>query len=367
MLFTHVVGARPNFMKAAPVIAKLGERRDVAQMLVHTGQHYDSSMSQVFFSDLGLPTPDVNLGVGSASHAKQTALVMIRFEEVLQDRRPDWVIVYGDVNSTLAAALVASKLHIPVAHVEAGLRSFDRTMPEELNRILTDQLADLLFTPSVDGNENLAREGIPSSRIHFVGNVMIDTLVRLLPTAMAAWPKLKEELALWTRYGLLTVHRPSNVDEPQTLRSLIEVLQKIGADIPLIFPVHPRTRQRIMSLDLVTPISGIQFIEPLGYVDFLALQGNAEFVITDSGGMQEETTYLGVPCITLRDNTERPVTVAIGSNKLVGNNAERLVHEAQLILDGAATKGGIPPLWDGQAAGRIADQMTKVVGQCGAA
>ncbi len=356
MRIVHVVGARPNFMKAAPVMAAIGELEGVEQLLVHTGQHYDANMSRIFFKELGLPKPDVNLEVGSASHAVQTAGVMIGFEGVLLDRRPDWVVVYGDVNSTVAAALVATKLHISVAHVEAGLRSFDRAMPEELNRLVTDQLADLLFTPSVDGNENLAREGVPSHRIHLVGNVMIDTLIRLLPQAEARWPALQAERRL-DDYALVTLHRPSNVDDPATLREVIVTLREISQQIPIIFPIHPRTRKRIADLDFPNSqpaIQNLRFHPPLGYLDFLALQAHARVVITDSGGIQEETTYLQVPCLTMRENTERPVTVTQGTNLLIGQDTARLRRELQSILCGDAKRGTIPPLWDGQAARRIA-------------
>lgn len=362
MLVTHVVGARPNFMKAAPVIAALDRLEGVAQQLVHTGQHYDANMSRIFFEELGLPKPDVNLEVGSASHAVQTAEVMVRFEEVLSARRPDWVVVYGDVNSTVAATLVAVKLQIPVAHVEAGLRSFDRTMPEEINRVVTDGIADLLFTPSVDGNENLAREGVASGKIRFVGNVMIDTLVRLLPSAEAVWPEISRRLSIPAQYGLLTLHRPSNVDEPAALRSILTVLNDVSARVPLVFPMHPRTRQRITSLGLDALTNRIVIVEPLGYIEFLALQRHAALVVTDSGGIQEETTYLGVPCITVRENTERPVTVAHGTNVLVGQDLDRLRTSVARALDGQSGKATVPPLWDGHAGERIAAILRELAG-----
>ena len=315
--------------------------------------------SQIFFSQLGLPEPDVNLGVGSASHAVQTAEIMVRIEQMLLEQRPDMVLVYGDVNSTVAAALVCAKLLIPVGHVEAGLRSFDRTMPEEINRLLTDQISDLLFTPSQDGSDNLHVEGIPSHKIHLVGNVMIDTLIRLLPEAEAGWEQLPLNLGI-ERFGLVTLHRPSNVDDPTVLAGILETLCEIGRDLPLLFPVHPRTRQRMTDHELVPPASRVKLVDPLGYLDFLALQRHASLVITDSGGIQEETTFMGVPCLTVRENTERPVTVTLGTNVLVGQDMELLKAEACRILDGEVKKGQIPPLWDGRAGSRIAGIVTAV-------
>jgi UDP-N-acetylglucosamine 2-epimerase (non-hydrolysing) len=352
MHVVHVVGARPNFMKAAPVIAALEHYTNIRQTLVHTGQHYDQNMSQVFFNELGLPEPTINLEVGSGSHAAQTAHMMIRLEKVFLEHNPDLILVYGDVNSTIAAALVSAKLLIPVGHVEAGLRSFDRTMPEEINRILTDQISQMLFTPSLDANENLLREGIAAKKIHLMGNVMIDTLVRLLPLAKARWNI--EPLRHWyeKQYILVTLHRPSNVDDPVMLRSLIETLTIISEQLPIIFPVHPRTRQRIVHIPISS--SDIHFIDPLGYLDFLALQQRAVLVITDSGGVQEETTFLGIPCLTVRDNTERPITVTMGTNTLVGADMNRLLEETCRILSSEIKKGQIPPLWDGQASERIA-------------
>jgi UDP-N-acetylglucosamine 2-epimerase (non-hydrolysing) len=359
----HVVGARPNFMKAAPVIAVLGKRDGVSQMLVHTGQHYDANMSRIFFQELGLPQPDVNLGVGSDSHAKQTAQILMRFEEVVLAQCPDLVLVYGDVNSTVAAALVCAKLHVPVGHVEAGLRSFDRTMPEEINRLLTDQIADLLFTPSDDGDENLLREGVAPEKIHQVGNVMIDTLVRLLPEALAGWDSLCARFDL-KRYGLVTLHRPSNVDDPALLASIMEALGEISRDLPLLFPIHPRTRQRLERSRSPVHGSQLHLVDPIGYLDFVALQRRSTLVITDSGGIQEETTYLGVPCLTMRENTERPVTVTMGTNILVGQDMERLQAEVGQILAGNGKQGQIPPLWDGHAAERIAGVIEGQVESC---
>ena len=359
----HVVGARPNFMKAAPVLRALGRHAAFRQTLVHTGQHYDANMSDIFFRELELPEPDVNLGVGSGSHSKQMAEVMVRFEEVVLQRKPDLVLVYGDVNSTAAAALVCAKLLTPIGHVEAGLRSFDRTMPEEINRLVTDQLADLLFTPSEDGNANLVREGVESHKIHLVGNVMIDTLVRLLPRALERWLSLSSKLGLASKeqeshgYILVTLHRPSNVDQPEPLRKLMQTFHDIAKEIPVVFPVHPRTRQRLAQLELGPANDRLKLIDPLGYLDFLALQSHATLVVTDSGGVQEETTYMRVPCLTLRANTERPVTVTAGSNLLVGQNTERLRHEVTRILAGSGQRSEIPPLWDGHASDRIAEVL----------
>lgn len=357
MKILHVVGARPNFMKAAPVMDALSKRGGVTQVLVHTGQHYDLNMSEVFFRQLGMPEPDFNLGVGSESHAVQTAQIMMRFEEVVLSERPDLVLVYGDVNSTVAAALVCTKLGIRLGHVEAGLRSFDRTMPEEINRLLTDQIADMLFTPSVDGNENLAREGVSSEKIHFVGNVMIDTLIRLLPEAKGS--KLKAEGLENKSYALVTLHRPSNVDEREMLIKIMKTLEEISEDLPVIFPIHPRTRRRLSDLKLKTDNLNLRLIQPVGYLEFLALQKSATVVITDSGGIQEETTFLGVPCLTVRENTERPVTVEAGTNVLVGQDMKRLKREVYKILDGKAKKGSVPPLWDGKASERIAEVVLR--------
>ena len=349
----HVVGARPNFMKAAPVMAALS-KEGASQTLVHTGQHYDHLMSDVFFEQLGMPQPDVNLAVGSGSHAVQTAEVMLRLEPVLLDRAPDLVMVYGDVNSTVAATMVCAKLPLPVAHVEAGLRSFDRTMPEELNRLVTDQLANLLFTPSPDGDENLAREGVPAEKICRVGNVMIDSLTKILPEAR----RLATTSTMPKRFALVTLHRPSNVDNPQLLRRLMDALCRLSDDIAVIFPVHPRTRQRIQDSGIKLP-STLWLTEPMGYLEFLALQTNATLVVTDSGGIQEETTFLGIPCITVRCNTERPVTVTVGTNTLVGQDMSALLCEAKRILDGRGKPGSVPELWDGKAAERIAKNVVE--------
>lgn len=361
MHILHVVGARPNFMKAAPVLRALGSPGSVRQTLIHTGQHYDFNMSDVFFQQLVMPVPDVNLGVGPGSHAQQTAEIMSRLEPVVLERKPDLVLVYGDVNSTVAAALVCAKLLIPVGHVEAGLRSFDRTMPEEVNRLLTDQIADLLFTPSVDADKNLQQEGIASEKINLIGNVMIDTLVALLPEALARWngKDLTSVPSHYLKhYGLVTLHRPSNVDASGILLSIVKTLSEISRDLPLIFPIHPRTRQRLEASDLATLDSQLHFVDPLSYLEFLALQYHATLVITDSGGIQEETTYLRVPCLTVRQNTERPVTVTLGTNVLVGQDMDRLRTEVGRILSGDRKQGEIPPFWDGHAAQRIAKVIT---------
>jgi len=350
MHILHVVGARPNFMKAAPVVRALGQWPDCRQTLVHTGQHYDKNLSDVFFSQLSMPEPDVNLEVGSGSHAAQTAEVMKRFEPVVLERKPDVVLVYGDVNSTVAAALVCSKLLIRVAHVEAGLRSFDRTMPEEINRIVTDRLADMLFTPSEDGDINLQHEGVPAEKIFRVGNVMIDSLVRLLPVATQSPAN-----GLPERYALVTLHRPSNVDDGASLRGILKSLLEVNEQLKVVFPVHPRTRQRIEQFGI--NIEKLHLLEPLPYIEFLSLQRRAAVVITDSGGIQEETTYLGVPCLTLRANTERPVTVSMGTNVLVGQDLGLLNSELARVLEGKAKKGSIPPLWDGHAGQRIAEAL----------
>lgn len=362
MHILHVVGARPNFMKAAPLLRALSAHAAICQTLVHTGQHYDSAMSEVFFQQLEMPQPDCNLGIGSGSHAQQTAAVMTAIEPVLLERKPDLVLVYGDVNSTLAAALVCSKLGVRVGHVEAGLRSRDRTMPEEINRLLTDQLADMLFTPSADANENLSREGIDEAKIHLVGNVMIDTLVRLLPQAEE---RISADVP--SPYALVTLHRPSNVDDLPWLRELLATLAGLSERLNVIFPVHPRTRQRMDALGSLTLRNGrVRVREPLPYVEFLALQLRAAMVITDSGGIQEETTFLNVPCLTVRENTERPITVTLGTNQLVGRNLGTLRRAATDILarlpqpkgNRQADKVGVP-LWDGHAAERIAQIITR--------
>lgn len=338
-------------MKAAPVIAAL-QRKGVTQRLIHTGQHYDSVMSDLFFSQLGLPKPDLHLGVGSGTHAQQTAAVIVGIEKALSEERPSVLIVYGDVNSTMAATLAAAKLNVPVAHVEAGLRSFDRRMPEEVNRIVTDSLAALLFTPSADGDENLKREGV-TGKIHRVGNVMIDTLVRLLPVANASGVLSAAGIGASQPYVLVTLHRPATVDVPEVLNDVLESLSTIAKDYPVLFPVHPRTRARLDAKWLST--AGLHFTEPIGYLEFLALQRDAKLVITDSGGVQEETTYLGVPCVTVRETTERPVTITSGTNELVGLDPKRMLQVARERLANPPARKPVPELWDGHAADRIAE------------
>jgi UDP-N-acetylglucosamine 2-epimerase (non-hydrolysing) len=355
MHILHVVGARPNFMKVSPVMRALSEEEGVTQTLVHTGQHYDVNMSDIFFSQLGIAAPDINLEAGSGSHGFQTAQVMTKFEKVIFELKPDWVLVYGDINSTLAASIVCAKLNVRFAHVEAGLRSFDRTMPEEINRIVTDSLADILFTPSEDGTRNLLNEGISNDRIHLVGNVMIDTLIRMLPEAEKRWIFLMDEMNIEAKkYGVVTLHRPSNVDDSEIIVNILRSLLEVNKQIPVIFPVHPRTIAQLKNLGMDRELAELKIIDPVGYIDFLALQAHALFVVTDSGGIQEETTYLKVPCLTVRDNTERPVTVNVGTNKLVGKNMMVLMDEVRSILLGNAPKGEIPQLWDGNTSKRIA-------------
>ena len=358
MKILHIAGARPNFMKVAPVMAAMRQRAELFQQwLVHTGQHYDYEMSQVFFEELQLPAPDEYLNCGSGTHAEQTARVMLAFEPSLLKYQPDWVFVVGDVNSTLACALVCSKLGVRVAHVEAGLRSWDRSMPEEINRLLTDQVADLLFTPSPEAEANLLREGVDPAKIHFVGNVMVDTLVERLPRAKDR-PVVGELGLRRGKYILVTLHRPSNVDDPQPLQEILRALEQLAKQKRVIFPVHPRTRQRMQQLGLQP--QKVEFLEPMGYLDFLALTEAAGLVLTDSGGVQEETTYLGVPCLTLRKTTERPVTVEIGTNRLVASEYEailRAVERAGQTEPGCVSR---PALWDGKAAHRIVEVMQRV-------
>ena len=343
-------------MEVAPVLAAFA-KRGWPQMLIHTGQHYDELMSDLQFRQLQIPKPDVNLGVGSGTHAQQTAAVMAGVERVLIDRRPDVLIVYGDVNSTMAATITAAKLLIPVAHVEAGLRSFDRSMPEEINRMVTDSLATYLFTPSADGDENLKREGAAPHQIIRVGNVMIDSLIRSLP--MADGSKVLAPLGISGGYILVTLHRPATVDSPEILEPMLEVLATLAKKRPVIFPIHPRTRARMGTQWASSP--GLHIIDPVGYLEFLGLERDATLVITDSGGVQEETTYLRVPCITVRDNTERPVTVTTGTNTIVGRDPAKLLSVANERLANGIVPGSIPELWDGKAAERIADALAKAL------
>ena len=356
-----IVGARPNFMKVAPIARALVERQPSwRHRIVHTGQHYDPNMSDVFFRDLEIPEPDVYLGVGSGTHAEQTARVMLELEAIFAVEPVDLVIVVGDVNSTLAATLVAVKRGIPVAHVEAGLRSFDREMPEEINRMLTDAVADILLTPSRDADENLKREGVDASRIEFVGNVMIDSLQKFIPKAREtrAW----ETFGLTPgNYALVTLHRPSNVDDAATLRGVFDVLVRLAEHVPVLFPVHPRTRKMIEQFGVERLPSSLQCVDPVGYLEFLGLEAEAQLVLTDSGGIQEETTVLGVPCLTLRDNTERPITVTAGTNRVVGSRPEAIWEAVQAVL--ADKRATLPPpeLWDGRSAGRIVDVLERFI------
>jgi UDP-N-acetylglucosamine 2-epimerase (non-hydrolysing) len=356
----NVVGARPNFMKVAPIVEAMRRRAtEFAPLVVHTGQHYDAQMSEAFFRDLALPEPDVHLGVGSGTHAEQTASVMQRFEPVVLGEQPDWVVVVGDVNSTLACALVCAKLRVKVAHVEAGLRSRDRTMPEEINRLVTDQLSDLLLTPSPDADENLLAENIPRERIRFVGNVMIDSLYAQLERANRS--RIREELGVGrgTDYAVVTLHRPSNVDERAALERILAALERIGERLHVIFPAHPRTRSRLEEFGLMERVASLaprlRLVEPLGYLDFLRLYSGASLVLTDSGGIQEETTALSIPCLTLRENTERPITITHGTNRLVGTDTASVIAAAFDALD--HPRENLLPLWDGQAADRILNAL----------
>lgn len=352
MKILNVVGARPNLMKMAPLLAAMHRVPDIEPLLLHTGQHYDEQMSGIFFAELGLPTPDIYLGIGSGSHAQQTARVMLAFEEVLLAQKPDVVVVVGDVNSTLACALTAVKLGIPVAHVEAGLRSLDRTMPEEINRVLTDAISDFLFTTERTANENLEREGIPAERVFFVGNVMIDTLLQHRNKAAQLGTPSQRGLA--ENYALVTLHRPANVDNPIILAGLVGVLLDLG--LPVVFPVHPRTRKQLELFGLwerLTAVPAIHLLPPQGYLEFLNLLQNARLVLSDSGGIQEETTILGIPCLTLRENTERPITLTEGTNQLVGVEPSVVLAAAKRVLAEPQKPWPAPELWDGQAAQRI--------------
>jgi UDP-N-acetylglucosamine 2-epimerase (non-hydrolysing) len=345
--FVLVAGARPNFMKIAPIMEAFRKRPEAEVLLVHTGQHYDQKMSRDFFTDLGIPEPDMNLGIGSGSHAQQTGRIMMAFEEVCLAQRPDWVIVVGDVNSTVACAITAKKLGIRVAHVEAGLRSRDMSMPEEVNRICTDAVADLLFTTDVLANDNLRREGVPDERIHFVGNTMIDTLLRHIGRARCL--PLPDGLVTGG-YAVLTLHRPSNVDREVVLWGILEAVREVAEQMPVIFPAHPRTAQNLRGSEIHC---NIRVTEPLSYIPFLGLVANARLVLTDSGGIQEETTVLGIPCITVRPNTERPITCELGTNTLAGNDPLRIREAIRSVLRGGVRRASVPPQWDGHAAERI--------------
>ena len=355
MKIVTVAGARPNFMKIAPLMDAFRAEPAIDPVLVHTGQHYDEKMSDLFFRELGIPEPDENLGVGSGSHAAQTAQIMTKFEPVLLEHKPDAVLVVGDVNSTIACGLVAVKLGIRLIHVEAGLRSFDRTMPEEINRVLTDAISDLLFCTEPSGVDNLRREGIPDEKVHLVGNLMIDTLLK--NRAKAEQSDVLDQLGLsGGGYAALTLHRPSNVDDPAAMERIFDALEVIGRDLPMVFPIHPRTRKNLEQSSLgerARKMKNLQLIDPVGYLDFLKLTSSARLVLTDSGGVQEETTILQVPCLTLRDNTERPVTATEGSNQLVGTRTERILEGYRSVLANGERSGRVPPMWDGHAAGRI--------------
>jgi UDP-N-acetylglucosamine 2-epimerase (non-hydrolysing) len=357
----HVIGARPNYMKMAPLIEALRAVTPFRQVLVNTGQHYDDLMARSFVRDLALPTPDYDLGVGSASHAVQTAKVMMAFEEVCLAERPDLVMVVGDVNSTMAASLVAAKLMIPVAHVEAGLRSNDRTMPEEINRIVTDRLSDLLLTPSPDGNDNLLAEGVPAEKIHLVGNIMIDSLLRHLP--MASLDRVRNRIDVSDgAFAVLTLHRPSNVDEPVVLQRILSAVRTIASRLPVVFPVHPRTRQRMHDFGLDGSLANVVVTDPLGYIDFLSLTSHARLILTDSGGLQEESTALGIPCLTLRENTERPITVTHGTNQIVGTDTAAILAGFERALSPTAPAQR-PELWDGRTAERIVNVVSRYLSQ----
>src|SRR5215470_13411895 len=365
MRIVNIVGARPNFVKIAPLIRAMARRPEFVPTLVHTGQHYDQAMSEQFFQDLEICPPDFNLEVGSGSHAVQTAQVMQRLDPILEALRPDLLLVVGDVNSTLAAAITAVKRGIPVAHVEAGLRSFDRSMPEEINRILTDAVADFLFVTEESGRVNLMKEGVDQTRIYFVGNVMIDALQSSRPRWESS-PILRTlGVEPGSAYAVLTLHRPSNVDDAHTLANFLEAFETLARHIPIVFPVHPRVKQHLIrqgyggdtqadARDLLRG-KGIVYIDPLGYLDFVALVSRARLVLTDSGGIQEEATMLGIPCLTLRDSTERPITVTHGTNRIIGSAPGRILDEALRMLADPAHRDGLPPLWDGHAAERIVE------------
>ena len=357
-----VVGARPNFMKIAPIQKEL-DSRGIPNILLHTGQHYDDNMSKVFFDDLKMKKPDIYLGIGSGSHATQTAKVMVEFEQVCSQYNPSMVVVVGDVNSTLACSLVSAKLNIKCAHVEAGLRSFDREMPEEINRIVTDSICDILLTPSDDGDENLLNEGVDESKIHMVGNVMIDSLLNNLDVA--------KNLDVLTKYGiskdyvLVTLHRPSNVDEKSVFSDIISALEELSGDVEFVFPMHPRTKKMAEKFQLygrIESISGMKITEPAGYLEFISLMSKSKLVLTDSGGLQEETTALGIPCLTIRENTERPVTITQGTNQLVGTDRERIVQSGKEALQGDGKAGQIPKFWDGKTSARIVDVLLQTIG-----
>ncbi len=358
-----VVGARPNFVKIAPLIEEMSKFSQVESFLVHTGQHYDYNMSKQFFKDLNIPDPNVHLEIGSGSHAMQTAKIMMGFEKILLEEKPDLTLVVGDVNSTIACALVSIKLNIPVAHVEAGLRSRDRRMPEEINRILTDAISDYLFVTERSGMENLLNEGVSEKKMFFVGNVMIDTLLKYKKQAENA--SILKDLGIEGKdYCLLTLHRPSNVDDPDGLKNILGAIEEIQRDMLVIFPVHPRTRTRIEEFGMqgwIDQMKGLMLIHPVSYLEFLGLMSTAQFVLTDSGGIQEETTVLGVPCLTLRENTERPITVVVGTNIVIGTDQKRIIEESKRLINGDKKQGIVPEYWDGKAAERIVEILLREI------
>jgi len=351
----NIVGARPNFMKIAPIHTQMQQTDSIEPILIHTGQHYDERMSTFFFDDLGMPKPDAFLGVGSGSHAEQTARVMVEFEKVCQKYNPDLVLVVGDVNSTMACSITAKKLWIPVAHVEAGLRSFDREMPEEINRLATDAISDILFVSERNGEINLKNEGVDPDKMHYVGNVMIDSLIHFMEKAEQS-TVLKDQNLQENGFVLVTLHRPSNVDNAEQFAKILDAFDTISKEIPIVFPIHPRAQKNLETFGLAekaAAMNNLLLLPPLGYLDFIQLEKKCRFVITDSGGLQEETTYLGKPCLTVRENTERPITVQIGTNEIVGSDMEKLTRYARKILAGDWKKGEIPKYWDGKTADRI--------------
>ncbi len=363
MKIVSVVGTRPNLIKIAAIIDEIRRFPEIGHILIHTGQHYDKNLSRIFFEDLGLPEPNYNLEIGSGSQTRQTAKVMLALEPLLYELQPDLVLVVGDVNSTLAASLVAVNLGFRLAHVEAGMRSFDRSMPEEINRIITDSISDYLFTTEASANENLTQEGIPKEKIFFVGNVMIDTLMRYKELALALDLPARYNLKS-NGYGLLTLHRPSNVDVHEVLSGIVDAVIDVSESIPLFFPIHPRTRKKMQEFGLIKKIkllSNIHIVEPLGYLEFLNMMAKARLVLTDSGGIQEETTILGVPCLTLRENTERPVTIIDGTNQLIGVNPEKIISAVQSVLNENCVKKERPALWDGQSAQRIVNVILNLI------
>ncbi|MBM3212957.1 UDP-N-acetylglucosamine 2-epimerase (non-hydrolyzing) [Candidatus Poribacteria bacterium] len=359
MKIACVVGARPNFMKIAPILEEMKAYPNLKPLLIHTGQHYDYTMSQVFFDELDIPKPDVFLNVGSGTHAVQTAKIMIEFDKVIAEHKPDMVLVVGDVNSTLACSLVSSKLWIPIVHVEAGIRSYDRTMPEEINRVLTDVISDYLMTPTEDANKNLAKEGISQEKVILVGDVMIDTLIKYKDKAISASSGIMQELGLEkASYVIMTLHRPSNVDIKENFAGILEALWEIQKHIKIVFPIHPRTKNRISEFgfsDKVSQMKNLIILEPLGYLKFMGLMINSKFALTDSGGMQTESTVINIPCLTMRENTERPETIREGTNTLVGNDTQTIISESMKILEGKGKKGTYPKIWDGHTARRIAE------------